>query len=145
MKTIEEIREFANQNPTTWLSTAVGDQPHVRAMAMWFADETGFYFHTGTQKRLSEQLSNNAKVELGFFNQGDGMGTMQMVRVTGKVELITDAQLEKKLFEDRPWLHGVFEAFPNGRIFMFRLAHGEAQYWNMGLNCKEKETPPIVF
>ena len=66
MKTIEEIREFANQNPTTWLSTSVGDQPHLRAMAMWFADESGFYFHTGTQKRLSVQLKNNPKVELGF-------------------------------------------------------------------------------
>lgn len=145
MKTIEEIREFANQNPTTWLSTTEGDQPHVRAMAMWFADETGFYFHTGTQKRLSEQLQNNPKVELGFFNQGDGMGSMQMVRITGKIELINDTQLEKRLFEDRPWLHDVFKAFPNDRFFMFRLAHGEAQYWNMGLNCREKETPPIVF
>jgi hypothetical protein len=24
--------------------------------AMWFADESGFYFHTGTQKRFFEQL-----------------------------------------------------------------------------------------
>jgi len=145
MKTIEEIREFTNQNPAAWVATAVGSQPHVRAMAMWYADETGFYFHTGTQKRLSEQLRNNPKVEIGFFNPGDGMGTMQMVRITGNIEMIADTELEKKLFEDRPWLHEVFKAYPNDRIFMFRIAHGEAQYWNMGLNCKEKETPPIVF
>jgi len=145
MKTIEEIKKFANQNPAAWVATAVGDQPHVRAMAMWFADETGFYFHTGTQKRLSEQLRNNQKVEIGFYNQGDGMGTMQMVRITGEIEMINDAELEKRLFKDRPWLHNVFEAYPNDRIFMFRVAHGEAQYWNMGLNCKEKETKPIVF
>ncbi|MFP4417932.1 MAG: pyridoxamine 5'-phosphate oxidase family protein [Fibrobacterota bacterium] len=145
MKTIEEIREFTNQNPAAWLSTAVGDQPHVRAMAMWFADDSGFYFHTGTQKRLSEQLSNNPKVEIGFMNPGEGMGNMQMVRITGKIEQINDDGLQKKLFEDRPWLHDVFKAYPNGRIFMFRIAHGEAQYWDMSLNCKEKETPPIIF
>ena len=145
MKTIEEIREFANQNPQTWLATAVGDQPHLRAMAMWFADANGFHFHTGTQKRLCTQLRNNPKVELGFLNPGDGMGTMQMVRVTGKIEQVHDAALEKKLFEERPWLNDIFKVYPNDRIFIFRIAHGEAQYWNMGLNCKEKDTPPIVF
>jgi pyridoxamine 5'-phosphate oxidase len=145
MKTIEEIREFTNQNPAAWVATAVGDQPHVRAMAMWFADATGFYFHTGTQKRLSEQLRNNAKVEMGFYNASGGMGSMQMVRITGSIEMVNDSALEKKLFEDRPWLNDVFKAYPNDRIFMFRIAHGEAQYWNMNVNCREKETPPIVF
>jgi pyridoxamine 5'-phosphate oxidase len=145
VKTIEEIREFASKNPATWLATAVGDQPHVRAMAMWFADATGFYFHTGTQKRLHKQLLGNPKVELGFYNQGDGMGTMQMVRVTGRIEAVSDAALEKKLFKDRPWLNAVFQACPNERIFIFRIVHGEAQYWNMGLNCREKDTPPVLF
>ena len=133
------------ENPAAWVATAADNQPHVRAMAMWFADETGFYFHTGTQKRLSEQLSDNPKVEAGFFNPGNGMETMEMVRITGTIETINDAALEKKLYEDRPWLHGVFQAYPDHRLFMFRIAHGEAQYWNMGLNCRERETPPIAF
>jgi uncharacterized pyridoxamine 5'-phosphate oxidase family protein len=145
MKTIEEIREFANKNPSTWLATAVGDQPHVRAMAMWFADETGFYYHTGTQKRLSKQLRDNPKVELGFFNPGTGMGQMQMVRITGSVEMVDNAELEKKLFNDRSWLCNIRDAYPNEKIFIFRVAHGEAQYWNMGVNCREKDVAPIVF
>jgi pyridoxamine 5'-phosphate oxidase len=145
MKTMDEIREFTNQNPATWLATGEGDQPHVRAMAMWFADATGFYFHTGSQKRLYKQLLDNPKVELGFYNPGVDMGAMQMVRVTGKIEQVTDAKLEKKLYEDRPWLHQVFQAYPNDKIFIFRIAHGEAQHWNMGVNCKEMDTPPIVF
>jgi len=145
MKTIEEVREFTNQNPATWVATAIGDQPHLRAMAMWFADATGFYFHTGSQKRLCKQLRDNPKVEMGFYNPGDGMGTMQMVRITGKIEQVNDATLEKKLFEDRPWLNQVFQAYPDDKIFIFRIVHGEAQYWNMGVNCKEKDIPPIVF
>lgn len=144
MKTIKEIIEFANQNPVTWLATSTGDQPHLRAMAMWFADASGFYYHTGTQKRLSQQLKNNPKVELGFYKP-DQMGSMQMVRITGKIEQVNDSALEKKLFEDRPWLHDVFKAYPDGRIFIFRIPHGEAQYWDMSLNCREKDTPPIVF
>jgi pyridoxamine 5'-phosphate oxidase len=145
MKTIQEIREFANKNPTTWFATAVGDQPHVRAMAMWFADETGFYYHTGTQKRLSKQLRDNPKVELGFLNPGEGMGQMQMVRVAGSVEMVDNSELEKKLFEARPWLSAIRAAYPNDKIFIFRIAHGEAQYWNMGVNCREKDMAPIRF
>ena len=145
MKTIGEIIEFTNQNPAAWVSTAVDDQPHVRAMAMWFADESGFYFHTGTQKRLADQLHANPKVEIGFMNQGEGMDTMQMVRITGSIEIMDDAALEKKLFEERSWLNMIREAYPDDRIFIFRIPHGEAQYWNMGLNCQEKNTPPIVF
>lgn len=145
MKNIEQIVEFTNQNPTTWLATSDSDQPHLRAMAMWFADESGFYFHTGTQKRLSKQLVNNPKVELGFYNPGSDMGSMQMVRISGAIEQINDVALEKRLFEDRPWLHDVFKAFPDDKIFIFRIPHGEAQYWDLGLNCREKDTPPIVF
>lgn len=145
MKTIEEIRTFTNQNPATWVATATDDQPHVRAMAMWFADETGFYYHTGTQKRLSDQLKGNPKVELGFFNPGEGMGDMQMVRITGTIEMVENPELEKKLFEERAWLNQIRDAFPDDKIFIFRIAHGEAQYWNMDCNCQEKNIPPIIF
>ena len=145
MNTIEAVIEFTNQNPAAWVATATADQPHVRAMAMWFADRSGFYFHTGTQKRLCTQLQNNAKVEIGFINPGEGMGAMQMVRITGSIEVLNDPALEKKLFEERSWLNDVFSMYPDDRIFIFRIAHGEAQYWNMSINCREKETPPIVF
>lgn len=144
MKTIDEVIEFTNQNPAAWVATAENNQPHVRAMAMWFADKTGFYFHTGSQKRLYTQLNNNPKVEAGFMQPGE-MGNMQMVRITGTIEVINDPVLQKKLFEDRPWLNAIFEAFPDGKIFMFRIAHGEAQYWDMSRNCQEKNIPAIVF
>jgi uncharacterized pyridoxamine 5'-phosphate oxidase family protein len=145
MKTIEQIREFANQNPVAWLSTAEGDQPHVRGMWMWFADDTGFYFHTGTQKRLSTQLVNNPKVEFAFFNPGEDQGGSQMVRITGKVEMVEDRGLDEKLFQEREWLNDIKAAYPNDRIFIFKVPHGEAQYWDMSCNCREKNIPPIVF
>lgn len=73
------------------------------------------------------------------------MSTMQMVRITGSIEMVEDAELKKKLFEERAWLNEISNAFPDERIFIFRIPHGEAQYWNMGLNCQEKNTPPIPF
>ena len=115
------------------------------AMAMWFADETGFYFHTGTQKRLYKQLRDNPKVELGFTCVAQDMSELQMVRITGNIEQVEDPRLEKKLFEDRAWLNQVFEAYPDDRIFIFRISHGEAQYWDMSRNCREKDISPIAF
>ena len=41
---ISECALFANKNPVTYIATTDGDQPRVRAFAMWFADETGFYY-----------------------------------------------------------------------------------------------------
>jgi uncharacterized pyridoxamine 5'-phosphate oxidase family protein len=73
------------------------------------------------------------------------MGSMQMVRVTGKVEQVNDQSLIEKLLEDCPWLHDVFKTFPEGELFIFRIAHGEAQYLDMSLNCREKNTPLVVF
>jgi len=144
MNSITEIIAFANSNPVTWLATVDGDQPHVRAMAMWFADTSGFYYHTGTQKRLSVQLKKSPRVELGFISPGD-MSQMQMVRVTGKIEMVGDAALEKRLYEERPWLNDIKAAWPDEKIFIFRIAHGEARYWDMSRNCREKSIPPIVF
>lgn len=144
MNSIAEVIAFANSNPVTWLATVDGDQPHLRAMAMWFADQSGFYYHTGTQKRLAGQLKKCPRVELGFISLGD-MSQMQMVRVTGKIEMVEDAALEKRLFEERTWLNDIKAAWPDDNIFIFRIAHGVAQYWDMSRNCREKSIPPIVF
>ncbi len=145
MNTIEQIREFANQNSVAWLATAEGGRPHVRGMWMWFADASGFYFHTGTHKRLSVQLRENPNVEFVFHNPGEGQGTSQMVRVSGKAAIVGDPALEEKLFQERLWLNDIRAAYPDEKIFIFCIAHGEAQYWDMSRNCIEKDIPPIVF
>ncbi len=64
---IKDVIEFANKNKTCFLSTVENYQPRGRVMLMWFADESGFYFHTGTMKSLYTQLKDNPNVELCFF------------------------------------------------------------------------------
>ena len=54
--------KFANENPVSYIATVDGDQPRVRAFLMWFADESGFYYHTGTAKSVYKQLKNNPRV-----------------------------------------------------------------------------------
>ncbi|WP_321505926.1 pyridoxamine 5'-phosphate oxidase family protein [uncultured Methanoregula sp.] len=136
--------KFANENPVTWIATADGNQPRVRAFAMWFADKTGFYYHTGTPKSVFRQLKKNPKVELGFYAPGDGAGTM--MRVAGTVEFLKDKTIEERLFSDRPWVKGLLASAPAGaELAMFRIAHGEAYFWTMADNMREHDAPRVKF
>ncbi len=136
---------FANQNPACWLATCAGTQPHVRGLLMWFADETGFYFHTGTVKSLSDQLLQNPRVEAAFYNPGKGPGDGRMMRVTGEVERVHDPALEARLIRERAWLSDMVAAQKAGRLFLFRIPHGEIHDWTMATNLHEKEQTPLRF
>lgn len=136
--------KFASENPVTYIATAEGDQPRVRAFAMWFCDQNGFYYHTGTPKNVFRQLRKNPKVELCFFRPGEGAG--MMMRVAGSVEFVKDRALEERLFHDRPWVKDLLKAAPKeGELAIFRVAHGEAYFWTMANNMRENEAPRVKF
>jgi uncharacterized pyridoxamine 5'-phosphate oxidase family protein len=141
---LSDCVKFAKENPITFLGTADGDQPRVRALGMWFADMSGFYYQTGTTKDVYRQLVKNPKVELCFCSPPGP--AMKMMRVAGKVEFLQDKALEERVFRDRPFLKDVMKAAPkDAKIVMFRVAHGEAWFWTMAVNLKEKEQPRVRF
>jgi pyridoxamine 5'-phosphate oxidase len=141
----EEYIRFANANPVSYLGTVEGDQPHVRAFAMWFADDTGFYYHTGASKSVCQQLEKNPKVEICFYAP-DVQDAGRMMRVIGKVEFLKDTSLEERLYRDRPWMKDAMESAPkNARLAIFRVAHGEAYFWTMADNMKEKSIQRFRF
>ena len=134
--------EFANENNTCYLATAEGDQPRVRALGMWFADETGFYFQTQTVKAMCKQLEKNPKVEL-YFNAKD---YSKVMRVSGKVKFITDAALRARCIEERPFVKdfGITEP-SNPLLAVFQVYTGEAYFWTMADSMKEADLPRIKF
>jgi pyridoxamine 5'-phosphate oxidase len=145
MMDFSECTRFAGENPVTYIGTAEGDQPRVRAFAMWFADNTGFYYHTGTPKRVFEQLKKNPKVELCFYAPGV-QGAGKMMRVCGNVEFLEDKSLEARLFSDRPWVKDLLKSGPkDASVAMFRVAHGEAYFWTMENNMRERDAPGVKF
>ena len=86
----KDCYDFANANKTCYLATADGDQPRVRAMGMWYADETGFYFQTSTTKEFTHQLEKNPKTEICFYKHKGMIGTM--LRVSGIIEFLNEAE-----------------------------------------------------
>lgn len=142
---LQDVLSFANQNPACWLATSQDEQPHVRGMLLWFADASGFYFHTGSVKSLAEQIAKNPRVEIAFHNPGRGPGDGRMLRMTGKAERVIDAELEARLVHERAWLKDMVAASAQGTLFMFRVAHGEIRNWSMAVNCHEREQVPLAF
>ena len=62
----EDIFPLLNENPVFHLATMDNDQPRVRGMLLFRADEKGIIFHTASTKDVFKQISVNPKVEMCF-------------------------------------------------------------------------------
>jgi pyridoxamine 5'-phosphate oxidase len=134
---IHDCIKFSNENPICYVATTDNDQPRVRALGFWFADETGFYFQTSFFKEISNQLKKNPRTEVCFYKHEGMIGTM--LRISGKVEFIHDLKLREKALTDRPFLKSFGLTVDSPNLVLFRLAHGKAHFWTMENNLKPKE------
>lgn len=135
--TKEEMFDFMNKTMSMHLATVEGDQPHVRGMLLYKADENGIIFHTGSTKAVYEQITANPKAELCF--NADGI----QLRVKGVLELDEDPALQKEIFEHptRKFLH-----LPKWKensietiLRVYRMKHCEANFWTMEKNFDKTE------
>jgi pyridoxamine 5'-phosphate oxidase len=134
---IQDCIKFTNENPICSLATVDNDQPRVRMIGFWFADETGFYFQTSTIKEIPNQLKMNPKTEVCFYKHEGMIGTM--LRISGEVEFLTDVKLREKVLADRPFLKSFGMTVDSPGLILFRISHGKAYFWTMENNVKPKE------
>ena len=139
--TIQNCIKFTNEHPFCYLATCDNGQPRVRAMGFWFADQTGFYFQSGTIKALVGQLERNPRAEACFYHHHDTMGTM--LRISGEVEFLDDRALKERCLEERPFLRQMGMTADGQGLVIFRIAHGEADFWTMDTNLAARN--PIKF
>jgi uncharacterized pyridoxamine 5'-phosphate oxidase family protein len=128
----KEILAFITKNPTAYLATVEGKKPHVRAMGTFRADENGIVFAMQSPKDVYKQLVKNPETELCYF--ADGV----QLRVSGRLEQVTDLALKKQILEKRPFYKpGVDE---QGWDYMgaFIMKHGKACVMDM----KGPPSPP---
>jgi uncharacterized pyridoxamine 5'-phosphate oxidase family protein len=138
----KEYIDFANANKTCYLATADGDQPRVRAMGMWYADETGFYFQAQSVKALCKQVQKNPKVEVYFTTKDFS----KVMRVSGKVKVIDDLEVRAKCINERPFVKNFGITEPdNPLLFVFQIYAGEAYFWTFADSMKEDKIPRVKF
>jgi pyridoxamine 5'-phosphate oxidase len=134
--------KFANKIKTAYLATEEGDQPRVRPLLMWFADESGFYFQSQSVKALCKQLQKNNKVEFTFFDPEP----YKVLRVNGKAEFVNDMDLKTKVLQERTFLKDMGITAPEDpRLAIFKVSKGEAYFWTRANSMKEAEIPRIKF
>lgn len=137
MTDVNDCIGFANANKLCYLATAEGDQPRVRALGFWFADDSGFYFQIGAVKMMYGQLQRNPKVEVCFYDNKNPIGTM--LRIAGEVELVGDRAIKERAMRDRPFLKDMGLIAEHPGLIVFRIAHGQAHFWTMKDNLRQKE------
>jgi pyridoxamine 5'-phosphate oxidase len=134
---IKDCIKFANENPICSLATTENNQPRVRILGFWFADETGFYFQTSTIKEIPHQLEKNSKTEVCFYKHEGMIGIM--LRVSGEVEFLSDKKIKEKAISDRPFMKNFGITSDSPKLVIFRIGHGQAHFWTMENNLKSKE------
>jgi uncharacterized pyridoxamine 5'-phosphate oxidase family protein len=134
---VSDCIKFANTNPISFLATLDGDQPHVRGMQIWFADQTGVYYSTAASKDLYKHMKTNPKVEVCFFDT-KSKGLDQM-RITGQVEFLDDIETKEKLLEARPFLKQMGFGADNPNLIVFRVVKCRAHFWNWATNLQPKQ------
>ena len=133
--TKEEILEFATQNPIFSLATTDNDQPRVRMMMLYRADENGIIFCTGRDKDVNKQLTANPAVELCFYNAEEG----RQVRIEGTVKMLDDLELKKQVVEAFSFLKPWVESQGYEVMICYRLDNARAITWTMETNFDPKQ------
>jgi len=142
---LTDCTAFASEHPICYVATEDEDQPRVRPLLMWFANEGGFYFMTMSPKQFSAQLHQNPKVEVCFYNGATELPEAQMMRLTGAVEFVDDAELVRKVSEERAALEGIIGRPLEPIAEVFRIASGEARFWTLMDILKEPELETLRF
>ena len=138
----KEYVQFANDNPLCYIATVDGDQPRVRAVVMWFADETGFYFQAQSVKAMCKQLEKNPKME-AYYHTKD---YSRIMRVSGKVKFVDDPSMRARCIEERPFVKDFGITDPsNPLLAVFHLYTGEAYFWTRADSMKEADILRVKF
>lgn len=142
---LQECIKFATENPACYLATIDDDQPRVRTVLMWFADKNGFYFAILSPKDVSKQLHKNPKVEICFYNNPPELQNAKQMRLTGEVEFLDDAELKKKVYEERKFLDDLAGKSVEPFMEVWLLASGEAHFWTLADVLKELDLERLQF
>lgn len=131
----QEIYQLLNENPVFHLATMDGDQPRVRGMLLFRADENGILFHTASTKDVFAQIKENPKAEMCFSCKGT------QIRVTGVLEQVFDEKLKEKIFlhPTRKFLQAWKENGVNDFLQIFVMKNCTAVAWTMETNFAIKE------
>lgn len=139
----QDLVDFMNRFPNMQLATVDQDgQPRTRGMFMYLADEEGIVFHTGSFKKLYNELTANPLVEASFFD----VQNMIQVRAAGAAEEIHDAEFRDRIVSSpgREFLKPMIAARGIESIRVFRITGCRVTEWSFASNFTYPK-PEVLF
>ena len=130
---MKRVYDFLKKASVYYLATLEGDQPRVRPFGTVSEFEGKLYIQTGKIKPVSKQISDNPKVEICAFFEGE------WVRIA--CELIEDDRFEakKSMLDAYPNLRHMYDE-NDGNTQVFYMANAVATFSAFG-----KESEVIEF
>jgi uncharacterized pyridoxamine 5'-phosphate oxidase family protein len=107
------------------MATVDGGKPRVRAMGTYRADENGIIFSMQSPKDVFKQLKANPETEICYY--ADGI----QIRVSGRMEQLTDMALKEEIAEKRTFYKPGIEAQGWDYVGVFILKKGQATVLDM--------------
>ena len=141
----EQIFALLNKNPAFFLATVENNEPRVRGMLLYKADESGIIFHSGPHKDVYAQIIKNPNVQLCFYDREQNI----QIRVRGKLEMTDDLKLKEEISKHptrmfmQSWKAGKTQEEFYKMFSVFNLKNGLANVWTFELNFAPKKDIPL--
>ena len=132
--TLEELFDFAMQNPICALATVDRNQPRVRMFKLLEAGPEGFFFATGTPKKVFSQIRENPLVEACFYSE------TRMMRIDGEIDIIDEKELKEELFGRHEFLQLLLKKANHPWFVLLRIAHGTIDYTSDAIGLSKIES-----
>ncbi len=102
---MQEVLKYLKENPTYYLATVDGDQPHVRPFGTISEFEGKLYIQTGHVKPVYAQMEKNPKIEICTMGKD---GTWLRLTATA----VRDDRIEARqhMLDEYPSLQGMYKA-----------------------------------
>ena len=141
----EQIFALLNKNPAFFLATVENNEPRVRGMLLYKADESGIIFHSGPHKDVYAQIIKNPNVQLCFYDREQNI----QIRVRGKLEMTDDLKLKEEISKHptrmfmQSWKACKTQEEFYKMFSVFNLKNGLANVWTFELNFAPKKDIPL--
>jgi pyridoxamine 5'-phosphate oxidase len=116
------------------MSTSADNEPFVRGLMLYKADEDGLIFSTFKQKDLYKQLQKNNRVEVCFYNADQG----KQLRIHGSIEFVDDDDEKKEIIKKFRFLRAQVAKVGLDSFVVLRLAKGMVTTWTLATAFDEK-------
>lgn len=111
---MNEILTYLKECGTFYLATTEGDQPRVRPFGAVCEFEGKLYITTSNQKKVFDQMTKNAKIEISAMNKET------WIRLEGEAISDTRREAKKAMLDDNPSLTKLY-ALDDGKFEVMYL------------------------